>query len=396
MATQTYFRFDFRTSVSAGAGARAFLPAHMQELGARRWMIITDPGIVEAGIINQIKEAFTGPHHFNLVTVFDEVQQDARMSIVNQGARLARQLSVEGILAVGGGSALDTAKGVKMLLATGLTDIADTVPAHLGLYVGDLARPLGIPHIAIPTTAGTGAEVSPIAVFLNEKEEVKANLLHPYINADIAILDPDLTLGLGPDITAATGFDALTHAIEGVALQTQGPMYDALGLQAIRLIEQNLATAVADGQNIDARMNLLTASCMAIMSFSPLGAIPVHNIAHALGAMYNIPHGLANAVLLPIVMETLPEIYLPKIHVLADALGIKEKAPEQELHQIAVAKIREMQKNTGLPTNFLDFGPQPSQVQPAIINVLNDPAGVALKIPMERLFFILSKALFGT
>lgn len=395
MPTQTYFRFDFRTSVSAGPGARAFLPAHMKELAARRWMIITDQGIVSAGIIDKLMELFDGPHDLNIVTVFDEVLQDARMSLVNKAAAIGRQLAVEGILAVGGGSVLDTAKGVKILLAAGLTDIADTVPANTGLYVGELAKRLEIPHIAIPTTAGTGSEVSTIAVFLNEKDRVKANLLHPYINADIAILDPELTVGLPPKITAFTGFDALTHAIEGVAWQYQGQMYDALGLQAIRLVEQNLAVAVSNGADIDARMNLLTASSMAIMSFPGLGAIPVHNCAHALGAMYNIPHGLANAVLLPLVMEALPEIYLPKISVLADALGIKEKAATEELHQMTVARIRTLLQETGLPANFLEFGAKPGEMQQAIMNVLTDPAGLVFKIPLERLIKILSKALLG-
>ncbi|HBW35133.1 iron-containing alcohol dehydrogenase [Desulfosporosinus sp. BICA1-9] len=394
MPTQTYFRFDFRTSVSAGPGARAFLPAHMKELAARRWMIITDKGIISAGIIDKLMESFDGPHDLHIVTIFDEVLQDAKMSLVNKAAGIGRQLAVEGILAVGGGSVLDTAKGVKMLLASGLTDIADTVPANTGLYVGELAKPLGIKHIAVPTTAGTGSEVSPVAVFLNETDHVKANLLHPYINADIAVLDPDLTVGLPPKITAFTGFDALTHAIEGVAWPYQGQMYDALGLQAIRLIEQNLAKAVSNGADVDARMNLLTASCMAIMSFSSLGAIPVHNCAHALGAMYDIPHGLANAVLLPIVMEALPELYLPKINALADALGIKEKATPDELHQIAVAKIRVLQNELGLPANLLQFGPKPEEMQQAITNVLSDPAGLVFKIPLERLIKILGKALF--
>ncbi|WP_026961398.1 iron-containing alcohol dehydrogenase [Alicyclobacillus herbarius] len=395
MPKQTYFRFDFRTSVSAGAGARAFLPAHMKELGGKRWIVITDKGVVNAGVVDQVLSALDGPNDLQVVYVFDEVLQDARMSLVNKATKIAREYSADGILAVGGGSVLDTAKGVKMLLTSGFTDIAQTVPGNLGLYVGELAKRLPIPHIAIPTTAGTGAEVSPIAVFMNEEDHVKANLLHPYINADIAILDPDLTVGLPPKITAFTGFDALTHAVEGVAWANQGPMYDALGLQAIRLIDKNLATAVHAGTNIEARMNMLTASCMAIMSFPASGAIPVHNCAHALGAMYGIPHGLANAVLLPIVMEALPEIYLPKIEWIADAMGIKETGTSEQLHQRTLARIRELQAEANLPTNFLEFGPKQSELQQAMINVLNDPAGVVFKIPVERLIQILTKSLFG-
>lgn len=395
MPKQTYYRFDFRTSVSAASGARAFLPAHMKELGGKRWIVITDKGVVHAGVVDKVLEALDGPNDLEVVYVFDEVLQDARMSLVNKAAKIAREHAADGILAIGGGSVLDSAKGVKMLLASGLTDIAQTVPGNLGLYVGELAKRLPIPHIAIPTTAGTGAEVSPIAVFMNEVDHVKANLLHPYINADIAILDPDLTVGLPPKITAFTGFDALTHAIEGVAWANQGQMYDALGLQSIRLIAKNLPTAVHEGTNVDARMNMLTASCMAIMSFPATGAIPVHNCAHALGAMYNIPHGLANAVLLPIVMEVLPEVYLPKIEWIADAIGVKEPGTPEELHQRTVARIRELQAEVNLPTNFLEFGPKQSELQQAMMNVLSDPAGLAFKIPVKRLIQILSKSLLG-
>jgi alcohol dehydrogenase class IV len=395
MPKQTYFRFDFRTSVSAGPGARAFLPAHMKELGARRWMIITDKGLVGAGVIDQVKETLDGPSDLEIVAVFDEVQQDARMTLVNAAATMARHNAVEGILAIGGGSVLDSAKGVKMLLASGLTDIRETVPANVGLYTGALAKPLSIPHIAIPTTAGTGAEVSPIAVFLNEEDHVKANLLHPYIGADIAILDPDLTVGLPPRITAFTGFDALTHAIEGYAWGHSGPLTDSFALHAIRLITKSLPVAVADGKNVDARMDMLAASNMAIMAFPGLGAIPVHNCAHALGAMYNIPHGLANAVLLPIVMEALPEVYLPKIEWLADAMGIKEPGTPEELLRRTVEKIRKLQAEVGLPSNFLEFGPNPNDMQKAVMAVLTDPAGAVLKIPVERLIPILMKSLFG-
>lgn len=395
MGIQTYFRFDFRTSVSAGQGARAFLPAHMKELAAKRWMIITDQGIVKAGIMDMIMEVFKGPHGLDIVTVFDEVQQDARMSLVNKAAGMGRQLAVQGILAVGGGSVLDTAKGVKMLLGSGLTDIAHTVPSNTGVYVGALAKPLNLAHIAIPTTAGTGAEVSPIAVFLNEQDHVKANLIHPYINADIAILDPDLTVGLPPRITAFTGFDALTHAVEGVAWPYRGPIYDAFGLQAMRLIAGSLAETVENGHNVNARMNLLTASSMAIMSFPTIGGIPIHNTAHALGAMYNIPHGLANAVLLPIVMEVLPEVYLAKSGAIAEALGIKESAAPERLHRLTVEKIRELQRQVGLPSDFLEFKPKPEELQQAVRNVLTDPSGAVFKIPVDALTRILSQALFG-
>ncbi|WP_257968117.1 iron-containing alcohol dehydrogenase [Peribacillus deserti] len=242
-----------------------------------------------------------------------------------------------------------------------------------------------IPHIAIPTTAGTGSEVSPIAVIYNEELQMKGNIINPFISADIAVLDPDLTTGLPPVITAFTGFDALTHAIEALASPNATALTDAHALHAIRLIERNLPVAVSEGSNVQARMEMLQASLMGISAFSfALNAIPVHNFAHAYGALFRIPHGLANAVFLPIVMETVPQLYLPKVNELAEALRIesKDSDPLQVLARV-VEKIRLLQHKIGLPADFSDYNLSGEDLAKATAAVAKDPAALSFPMPVE-------------
>jgi alcohol dehydrogenase class IV len=218
---------------------------------------------------------------------------------------------------------------------------------------------------------------------LNEKLGMKTNLLHPFINADMAILDPDLTVGLPPKITAFTGFDALTHAVEAFFSPKANPMTDAYALQSIRMIVDNLQTAVRKGDDLTARANMLMASSMAISSFClSMNSVPVHNMAHALGAKFNIPHGLANAVLLPNVMESLPMYYLPRITEFAKALGIANPSAQPEkCLAVVVQYIRGLRKAVNLPDTFGEFERNEDTLQHLVPAVHNDPAGIFYKIP---------------
>ncbi|MFL6556076.1 MAG: iron-containing alcohol dehydrogenase, partial [Bacillus sp. (in: firmicutes)] len=320
-----------------------------------------------------------------LIGQFLDIKQDAESSCINEAVRYAREIGADSLLAVGGGSVLDTVKGVKYALHKGLTDIKEAIPAGLLYESFPKANYMPIPHIAIPTTAGTGSEVSPIAVIFNEEIQMKTNIINPFINADMAILDPDLTVGLPPVITAFTGFDALTHAIEALASPTATGLTDAYALHAIRLIEKNLPVAVFDGSNLDARMDLLQASLMGITAFSfALNAIPVHNMAHAYGALFRIPHGLANAVFLPVVMELVPDLYLPKAAELAQALNVDVKGdtPQTALAKV-IGKIKLLQYKVGLPADFKQFNISEEALQLAIPAVMKDPAALSFPMPKE-------------
>jgi alcohol dehydrogenase class IV len=384
----TLSQFMLRTGIYSGSNSRAMVPSLFAGLGAKRVLLLSDRGLEAAGIVEKVADIFNLTGHGSgpeLVGQFLDIKQDAESRCINEAVRYAREIGADSLLAVGGGSVLDTVKGVKYALHKGLADIKEAIPGGLLYESFPKANYMPIPHIAIPTTAGTGSEVSPIAVIFNEEIQMKTNIINPFINADMAILDPDLTVGLPPVITAFTGFDALTHAIEALASPTATGLTDAYALHAIRLIERNLPVAVADGGNLDARMDLLHASLMGITAFSfALNAIPVHNMAHAYGALFRIPHGLANAVFLPVVMEFVPDLYLPKVAELAQALNVdvKDDAPQAALAKV-VEKIRLLQHKVGLPADFKEYNITEEALQSAIPAVMKDPAALSFPMPKE-------------
>jgi alcohol dehydrogenase class IV len=381
-------QFMLRTGIYSGSNSRAMVPSLFAGLGAKRVVLLSDRGLEKAGVVQKVAEIFNLTGHGSgpqLVGQYLDISQDAESRCINEAVRYVKEVGGDALLAVGGGSVLDTVKGVKYALHKGLSDIKEAIPGGLLYEQFPKANFIPIPHIAIPTTAGTGSEVSPIAVIFNEDIQMKTNIINPFINADMAILDPDLTVGLPPFITAFTGFDALTHAIEALASPTATALTDAHALHAIRLIEKNLPTAVADGSNLAARMDLLQASLMGITAFSfALNAIPVHNLAHAYGALFRIPHGLANAVFLPVVMEMVPALYLPKVNELAAALDVEVKGDSAEAALTKVVeKIRLLQHKVGLPADFEQYNITEENLAQTIPAVMKDPAALSFPMPKE-------------
>jgi alcohol dehydrogenase class IV len=377
-----------RTGIYSGSNSRAMVPSLFAGLGAKRVVLLSDRGLEKAGVAEKVAEIFNLTGHGSgpqLVGQYLDITQDAESRCINDAVRYVKEVGGDALLAVGGGSVLDTVKGVKYALHKGLSDIKEAIPGGLLYEQFPKANFIPIPHIAIPTTAGTGSEVSPIAVIFNEDIQMKTNIINPFINADMAILDPDLTVGLPPFITAFTGFDALTHAIEALASPTATALTDAYALHAIRLIEKNLPVAVSEGTNIAARMDLLQASLMGITAFSfALNAIPVHNLAHAYGALFRIPHGLANAVFLPVVMEMVPSLYLPKVNELAAALDVEVKGDSDETALAKVVeKIRLLQHKVGLPADFKQFNITEENLEQTIPAVMKDPAALSFPMPKE-------------
>jgi alcohol dehydrogenase class IV len=381
-------QFMLRTGIYSGSNSRAMVPSLFAGLGAKRVVLLSDRGLEKAGVVEKVAEIFNLTGHGSgpqLVGQYLDITQDAESRCINDAVRYVKEVGGDALLAVGGGSVLDTVKGVKYALHKGLSDIKEAIPGGLLYEQFPKANFIPIPHIAIPTTAGTGSEVSPIAVIFNEDIQMKTNIINPFINADMAILDPDLTVGLPPFITAFTGFDALTHAIEALASPTSTALTDAYALHAIRLIEKNLPVAVSEGTNIAARMDLLQASLMGITAFSfALNAIPVHNLAHAYGALFRIPHGLANAVFLPVVMEMVPTLYLPKVNELAEALDIEVKGDTAEAALAKVVeKIRLLQQRIGLPADFKQYNITEENLTQTIPAVMKDPAALSFPMPKE-------------
>lgn len=392
MKITSYSEFTHRTSIRIGSGTRILVPDLIEGLGGRRPVLFSDKGLTNAGLTQQIIDIFEAVPGIQLAGVFDEIEQDAKSSNINKGMKYFKDCNGDSIIAIGGGSVLDTAKGIKWGLHKNLSDISLALRGNV-IELWPEAKAINIPHVAIATTAGTGAEVSAIAVVFNEMLGLKCNLINPYINADIAVLDPDLTVGLPSRVTAFTGMDALTHAVEGYFTSKSNPMTDALALHAMKLIMKNLKIAVTNGENLQARSNMLQASTLGINSFVlTFGENPVHNIAHTLGAKYGIPHGLANAVLLPNVMKHLAPLYLGKIHEFAGAIGVENPSanPEDCLAQ-CIEVICELRREIDLPSDYAEFNIDPSDIPQLIPAVQGDPSGIGLTIPADVLERILKE-----
>ncbi|WP_338448228.1 iron-containing alcohol dehydrogenase [Niallia oryzisoli] len=353
----SYFQYAVRTAIHSGAGIRTTLPSLVQGLGGKRVILFTDKGLNNAGVTSQVTEVFRGlSGQIQLAGIFDDIEQDARAQNINRAIQFVRERNGDTLIALGGGSVLDTVKSVRWALHKGYSDIQEGLTVMVREQWPD-AEPINIPFIAIPTTAGTGSEVSIAALVYNENLKVKASLVSPYLSPDIALLDPELSTGLPPRITAFTGMDALTHAVEGYFSSKANPLTDAYALQAIKIILENLPIAVKEGGNVEARANMLLASSMAILAFTQTSSgIPVHNMAHVFGAKFGVPHGLANAILLPEILESLPNLYLARIKSFARVIGIENPSEnDQQCLSEVVNFIRQFSAEIGLPNSFVDF-----------------------------------------
>jgi len=352
LSFEPFFTWTNRPSVMYNAGARDELGFEMEKLGGTKAVVYTDMGLVQAGVTDLVIQAIESSK-LELAGVYDRIVQDARIDLINDGAAFYRQCGADCMIAVGGGSVMDTAKAINILIGGGLADFAP-LAAQAALFDGATRLP---PHVAFPTTAGTGAEVTHCMVVLNETAHAKVTCIHPYCNADIAILDPELTVNLPLKITAFTAMDALTHAIEAITSISANPISDGLGLHAIRLITRYLPQVIEHPENVVARGCLLIASTMAGMSFINAFLGGVHATAHALGALYGIPHGLANSIMLPHVMTYNLGENPNRFVLIADAMGINvDELTTDEAAQDAVQAVRALQRTVGLTETLKDFG----------------------------------------
>jgi len=352
IAFEPFFTWVNRPRILYAPGVRKEVGFEMSQLGGTRVAVFTDRGLVNAGVAEMVL-AEIRDSVLELAGVFDGILQDARIEVINAGAAFYRSVNADCMIAIGGGSVMDTAKAVNILIGSGDDDF-QPLADQAGLWEG--AKPLR-PHIAFPTTAGTGCEVTSAMVVLDTVAKAKLSVTHPYCNSDLAMLDPELTVRLPPKITAFTGMDALTHAIESVVSTGAEPIADALSLHAIRLIFKYLPVAVHEPENIEARGYMMLASTMAAMGFGNTMTGGVHALAHALGGIYGIPHGLANAIMLPHVMAfNIGDESAERFRMLADAMGIEvgNRAP-REAAEAAVEAVKELLQTVGLTQTLKDF-----------------------------------------
>lgn len=287
------FHFETTPRIICHSGACAGLGEAARNLGIHHAFFVTDNGLHQAGLTSSAIKALKAAGI--TVSVFSDVQADPPESVIVQAAASAREVGADGVIGFGGGSSMDTAKLVALLVKT---------PQELSsIYGAGLARGPRLPLIQIPTTAGTGSEVTPISVVTTPTEEKKA-VFSSFLLPDIALLDPQLTIALPPAVTGATGIDALVHAIETLTTHLKrNPLSDLLALKAVQMIYSNLPRAVKDGGNLEVREQMLLASLFAGMAFSNGSVGAVHAFAYPLGARFHVPHGLSNSLMLPHILR---------------------------------------------------------------------------------------------
>lgn len=386
-----YFEFSLPARVIAGRGLLESMAPEIEALGVTRGMVVTDKVLQEAGVIKKVLDALGGSS-LEIAYVFNEVPPDSDTEIIQKGADLAREHAVDFLLAIGGGSTMDTAKGINIVYTLG-GNILD----HQG--AGVVAGPLDLKLVAIPTTSGTGSEATGIAVIKDRAQNLKLSYPSPFLTPNLSILIPELTLSMPPRLTAATGMDALTHAIEAYLSTNADPFSDGLALHAIKIISQHLREATRDGQNLEARYQMQVGACIAGASFTyPLVGI-VHASAHAAGGIHGLHHGLGCSIMLPYGMEfnldTVPERYRD----IAQAMGIDVgNLSDEEAGWKAIEAVWHLAKDCGLPTNLRDAD-VPKEVIPAIAEVaLTDGAMVTNPRPaeLEDLQELMQRAYEGT
>ncbi|WPC68814.1 iron-containing alcohol dehydrogenase [Rhodoferax ferrireducens] len=323
-----------------GPGSSARLGQAVCGFGHRKVLIVTDPIVSGLGLLNRLTQALTeGGTAF---VVFDEITQDAPIPLIEKGIAVFKTEGCDAIVAFGGGSAMDAAKAI------GLSAANHKSPRSLAGYFRGLHAP--VPIYAVPTTAGTGSEVTVAAVISDPENKKKLVIADTRIVPKMAALDPVLMTGLPRHVTAATGMDALTHAIEAFIGHWSTDDSDRMALAAVRLIYHNLRTVYKDGNNLEAREQMALAATYAGLAFTRANVGNVHAIAHQLGGKYHTPHGLANAIMLPHVLRFYGPAVNDRLAVLALHAEVGTQGePEDVLAQEFLASIDALSRDLGIP-----------------------------------------------
>ena len=339
--------WNYPTAMKAGAGRLADVPALCREYGIVNPLIVTDPGLrgldFTGRLLESCRVAGLG------VAIFSDIKPNPTGSNVESGTRVFVSGGHDGVIAIGGGSAMDAGKAIAFMAhqERPIWDFEDVGDNFLRAKA-DAIRPV----IAIPTTAGTGSEVGRASIITDEKQLQKKIIFHPRMLPVAAVLDPELTVGLPPMLTAATGMDALSHSLEALCSPVFHPIAEGMALEGIRLVFENLERVVTHGNDLDARLKMLTASSMGAAAFQKgLGAM--HALAHPLGAVFDAHHGMLNAVLMPYVLERNSAVCGGKLDRAARVLG----GPYQPNGDTPfIQSVLKMRAAIGIPHSLSDMG----------------------------------------
>ncbi len=332
-----------------GPGARKELPEAIRRLGKSKALVVTDPGLIKFGVakmVTDILDQAAIPYE-----IFSEVKPNPTVANVCAGIDAFKASGADVLIAVGGGSAIDTAKGIGIV--SNNPEFADIV----SLEGCAPTKHKSVPIIAIPTTAGTAAETTINYVIIDENKQKKMVCVDPNDIPAVAIVDAELMYSLPRGLTAATGMDALTHAIEGYITRGAWQMSDMFEIEAIRMIAQWLPIAVEEPSNPDARNGMAVAQYIAGMAFSNVGLGLVHGMAHPMGSLFDVPHGVTNALLLPTVMEFNMPCCIDKYAAIARAMGVDTSAmTPEEAAKAACEAVKALSLKVGIPQHLSELG----------------------------------------
>lgn len=341
------FSFTGAKKIIFGNGSILTLANHIKELHAQNPLVVIDKNLAKTDLLEKVANVLIpGGIKF---TVYDKVEAEPPIELADEGARIAMKNKCDIVVGIGGGSAMDVAKAIAVLATNkgGAVDYLglNKVPKH------------GLPKIMVPTTAGTGSEVTFTAVFVRKNLKKKEGMNSPYLYPELALLDPELTLSLPPVPTAQTGLDALCHAIESYTSVNASPVSEMFSLEAIALIAENLRTCVHDGQNIVARERMLLGSLYAGIGLANAGVTAVHSLSYPLGGKYGVGHGLANTMMLPAVMAFNLPAALEKFTDVAEAMGeCVEGLPVRESAYLALEAVEALIEDCGINASLAQFG----------------------------------------
>lgn len=329
-----------------GRGAVRLLGEELSALGAKRVLLVGDRDLSETKVLDRAADSLKGAS-IEIIPYY-KVTPEPSPSLADEGSELAKKEGVDAVVGIGGGSTMDVAKAVAVLARN---------PGKAVDYIGlGLVKNAGIPSVMVPTTAGTGSEVTFTAVFTMRESKSKGGINSPYLYPYAAILDPELTMSLPPYPTAYTGMDALTHAIESFT-SLQAHFYSStISLEAIELISSSLRGAVYDGGNIRYRETMFQGSYLAGLGLAMAGVGAVHALAYPLGALFNVPHGIANAVLLPYVLAYNFPGNMARFAVIAEAMGEEtEGLSLREAARLAAEAVADLSRDIGIPATLRDL-----------------------------------------
>ncbi|UUM32744.1 L-threonine dehydrogenase [Vibrio japonicus] len=349
-----------------GAGCLTDAADNIQSQGFKKGLIVTDKILNQIGVVKKVQDLLT--ERGVGTVVFDGTQPNPTISNVNDGLELLKSNDCDFVVSLGGGSPHDCAKGIALVASNG---------GKIGDYEGvdQSAKPM-LPLIAINTTAGTASEMTRFCIITDEERHIKMAIVDKHTTPLVSVNDPELMLAKPASLTAATGMDALTHAVEAYVSTAATPITDAVAIKAIELIHAHLRTAVSNGDDLEAREQMAYAQFMAGMAFNNASLGYVHAMAHQLGGFYDLPHGVCNAILLPHVQRYNAQVVPARLRDVAKALGVNVEGmtPEQGA-DAAIDAIVSLAKDVGIPAGIQELGAKSEDIPTLADNALKDACG---------------------